>query len=141
MRKVNYCRHVKQDGVLCGSPPLRGENYCHFHLRYKRHPLRTRRSQQRLGGLRSTRRTAFSFKALQANLKRVERMLASGTCRDPKQVRLLRCALRMAISNLRYVQEKGGVCGGGILVPATAGRAVSLMKGVSYDKPLQIKSL
>ncbi|MGO9519144.1 MAG: hypothetical protein ACLPND_19095 [Candidatus Korobacteraceae bacterium] len=38
MKPFKYCRHVKEDGVPCGSPPLRGENYCHFHLRYKGYP-------------------------------------------------------------------------------------------------------
>ena len=41
MKPFKYCRHVKQDGIPCGSPPLRGENYCHYHLRYKGYPLRT----------------------------------------------------------------------------------------------------
>ena len=34
MKPVKHCRHVKEDGIACGSPALRGENYCHFHLRY-----------------------------------------------------------------------------------------------------------
>ena len=27
------CDHLKQDGVLCGSPALRGEKLCYFHQR------------------------------------------------------------------------------------------------------------
>jgi hypothetical protein len=27
------CSHRKRDGVLCGSPALRGEKYCFFHTR------------------------------------------------------------------------------------------------------------
>jgi hypothetical protein len=27
------CDHLKQDGVLCGSPALRGKKLCYFHQR------------------------------------------------------------------------------------------------------------
>ena len=27
------CDHLKQDGVLCGSPALRGQKLCYFHQR------------------------------------------------------------------------------------------------------------
>ncbi len=105
-----YCRHVKEDGIPCGSPPLRGEGYCYFHLRYKGYPLRTWRYKQRLGGLHITRRTVFSLKALQVNLKRVEKMLASGACPDPERARMICYALQIAISDLRYIQDNGDVC-------------------------------
>ena len=109
MNAINYCRHVKEDGVPCGSPPLRGENYCHFHLRYKGYPLRT--WNRRLGGLHFTRSMAFNLKAAQAALKRVEKLLSSGTCSDPQRARLIRCALQMMVSNLRYMQDKGEIGG------------------------------
>ena len=105
MSPVNYCRHVKGDGIPCGSPPLRGQNYCYFHLRYKGYPLR-RRNSHGLGGLRFTRGMVFNLKTLQASLKRVERMLASGRCPDPESARTIRYALQMAISSLRY-EESG----------------------------------
>jgi hypothetical protein len=107
MKTINYCRHVKEDGIPCGSPPLRGENYCYFHLRYKGYPLR-RRNSHGLGGLRFTRGMAFNLKALQASLKRVERRLASGRCPDPESARTIRHALQMAISTLRY-EENGEI--------------------------------
>lgn len=47
---VKHCRHMKEDGISCHSPALRGESYCHFHLRYKGHRLRTWRGR-RSGGL------------------------------------------------------------------------------------------
>ena len=30
---INHCRHIKEDGVFCQGPPLRGREYCRFHLR------------------------------------------------------------------------------------------------------------
>jgi len=49
MKSVKHCRHVKEDGIACHSPALRGESYCHFHLRYKGQRLRTWRSRRILG--------------------------------------------------------------------------------------------
>ena len=106
MSRVKYCRQVKEDVIPCGSPPLRGENYCHFHLRYKRYPLRTWGNQLRLGGLRLTRGMALNLKATEANLKRVERLLASGTCSDPKRARTIRWGLQTIVADLRRMQEE-----------------------------------
>ena len=34
---VRLCNHLKEDGILCGSPALRGRKLCYFHQRdYKR---------------------------------------------------------------------------------------------------------
>ena len=110
MKPFNYCRHLKEDGIPCGSPPLRGENYCHFHLRYKGYPLRPW-NRRRLGGLHFTRGMAFNLKAAQAALKRVEKLLSSGTCSDPKRAGMIRYALQMMVSDLRYMQDKGEIGG------------------------------
>ncbi len=34
---IRTCDHLKEDGILCGSPALRGQKLCYFHHRdYKR---------------------------------------------------------------------------------------------------------
>ena len=33
MRTIRNCTHIKVTGVRCGSPALRGEQYCYFHQR------------------------------------------------------------------------------------------------------------
>src|SRR5271167_762962 len=76
------------------------------------YPLRTW-NRRRLGGLHFTRSMAFNLKAVQATLKRVEKLLASGGCSDPQRAGLIRCALRMMVSNLRYMQDKGEIGGPG----------------------------
>jgi len=111
MKAVNCCHHVKQDGTPCGSPPLRGENFCHFHLRYKGYPLRTWRNKHRLGGWHFTRGTALNLKAAQAALKRVKRALSSGTCPDPKRARIIGYGLQLAVSDLHHLQETGEIRG------------------------------
>ena len=106
MKSVKHCRHVKEDGIACGSPALRGQGYCYFHLRYKGYPLRIWPNTLCLGGLHFTRRMAFNLKAAEATLKRVERMLASGTCPDPARARMLRWGLQALVSDLRDMQER-----------------------------------
>jgi len=49
MKSAKHCRHVKEDGIACHSPAPRGESYCHSHLRYKGHRLRTWRGRRILG--------------------------------------------------------------------------------------------
>jgi len=120
MKLVRHCRHVKEDGIVCHSPALRGQSYCHFHLRYKRYPLRTWGNQLRLAGFRLTRGTALNLKVAEANLKRVERLLASGTCSDPKRARTIRWGLQTIVSDLRRMQEEreiGELILGGEMAP------------------------
>ena len=54
---------------------------------------------------------AFNLKAAQAALKRVEKLLSSGTCSDPQRAGMIRYALQMMVSDLRYMQDKGEIGG------------------------------
>lgn len=100
---VELCHHVKEDGISCHSPALRGEGYCYFHVRYKGHPLRTWRNLRRLCGWHFTRRSMSSLSGIEAHLKRVEMALASG-CPDPQRARLIRYGLRQMATNARYME-------------------------------------
>ena len=51
----------------------------------------------------------MNLKAAEANLKRVERLLASGTCSDPERACMIRYGLQMQIHDLRYMQERGEI--------------------------------
>lgn len=42
------CEHIKANGVFCGSPALRGRNYCYFHLTHIGRRLRAERAQAHL---------------------------------------------------------------------------------------------
>ena len=43
---LRTCDHLKEDGILCGSPALRGEKLCYFHQRDHK------RSQYAAGAIR-----------------------------------------------------------------------------------------
>lgn len=109
MKPFRYCCHVKEDGIPCGSPALRGESYCHYHLRYRGYPLRTWPNRRRLGGLHFARGMALNLKAAEASLKRIERLVASGTCLDPERAHVIRYGLQTQIHDLRGMQERGEI--------------------------------
>jgi hypothetical protein len=84
MKTIKHCRHVKQDGIACGSPPLHGESYCHFHLRYKGHRLRTWRARRTLAVRDLHLPPPENFPAITFSLNRVLQALISGRL-DPDE--------------------------------------------------------
>lgn len=45
--KTRQCEHIKTNGEFCGSPALRGRNYCYFHLTYIGRRLRAERVREK----------------------------------------------------------------------------------------------
>jgi hypothetical protein len=43
---VPTCDHLKEDGVFCGSPALKGRNYCYFHLNLRGRRLKAARARR-----------------------------------------------------------------------------------------------
>ena len=94
------CNFLKYDGVLCGSPAMRGTDYCYFH---------TRQLQSAYYGARAHRRryeTRFTLPALDtpetilAMLNQVAQALAADTI-DYRRASAMISALRMASAELR----------------------------------------
>lgn len=46
-KRTRQCEHIKTNGEFCGSPALRGRNYCYFHLTYIGRRLRAERVGER----------------------------------------------------------------------------------------------
>src|SRR5271166_4098234 len=42
---VRTCDHLKEDGVYCNSPALKGRNYCYFHLNIRGRRLNMARAR------------------------------------------------------------------------------------------------
>jgi hypothetical protein len=40
---IRTCDHLKEDGVYCDSPALRGQNFCYFHLNVRGRRLKMAR--------------------------------------------------------------------------------------------------
>jgi hypothetical protein len=93
---VRSCTHIKVDGVRCGSPALRGEQFCYFHQRMVR-GVRTP-PNARLHPIAMIE----SPEAIQAALMEVINALARNQI-DLKRAELILRALNIAARNARNV--------------------------------------
>jgi hypothetical protein len=94
---VKLCTHIKVTGVRCGSPALRGEQFCYFHQRMLRgvptppdarlHPVALIENEE----------------AIQASLMEVINAIARNTI-DLRRADLILKALHIAVKNSRRVR-------------------------------------
>ena len=97
MSNLKSCTHIKVDGVRCGSPALRGQQFCYFHQRIVRgvrlphgpriHPLAQIEDEQ----------------SIQVALMEVLNAIARNTI-DLKRAALLLRGLHIAVKNIRNVR-------------------------------------
>jgi len=90
------CHHIRPTGKRCGSPALRGEQFCFFHHPTRRPPTRT-----------ATRRSfdvppISDPENLQITLSEIIRRLADNTL-DTKRAGLLLITIQMAKANLSAI--------------------------------------
>ena len=93
-KNVRDCQHIKVTGVQCGSPAMRGEQFCYFHQRMLRgvrtppnarlHPIAMIENEQ----------------AIQASLMEVINALARNHIDLPRASLIIR-ALNIAVKNSR----------------------------------------
>jgi len=94
---VKVCTHIKVTGVRCGSPALRGEQFCYFHQRMMRgvqvppnarlHPVALIENEE----------------AIQASLMEVINAIARNTI-DLRRADLMLKALHIAVKNAHRVR-------------------------------------
>jgi hypothetical protein len=107
---TRHCEHVKSNGHFCGSPAMRGRNYCYFHLNYVGHRLRAEKQAAR-GQLSHSNNVAFELPLLedaasvQLALMQVTNAMLQGTL-DPKRAGLVLYALQTASINLRNMEKE-----------------------------------
>jgi hypothetical protein len=93
---VKVCTHIKVTGVRCGSPALRGEQFCYFHQRMVRGVATPRNARLHPIAL------IENEEAIQASLMEVINALARNTI-DLKRAELILRALHIAVRNARRV--------------------------------------
>src|ERR1700756_1669456 len=95
MSTSKSCMHIKVSGVRCGSPSMRGEQFCYFHLRM----LRTVR-----GPASRVHHAALleDDESIQASLIETVNALLQGTI-ELKRAELILRALNTAVRNIRRV--------------------------------------
>ena len=106
---IRTCDHLKEDGVFCNSPALKGRNYCYFHLNLRGRRLKAARSRS----LGTNQAISVPFPedmhAVQVSLYEVISGLASNSL-DTKRAGLMLYALQQAATNLIHTPEWQGRC-------------------------------
>jgi hypothetical protein len=96
MSNPQSCTHIKVTGVRCGSPSLRGEQFCYFHQRMLR-TVKDPASRIHHHALLEDE------ESIQASLMEVVNALLRGTI-DLKRAELILRALNTAVRNIRRVK-------------------------------------
>jgi len=97
MLNLKSCTHIKVTGIPCGSPPLRGEQFCYFHQHAHRGVRKP--PQSRLHPI-----AIFEDEeSIQASLMEVVNALMRNTI-DLKRAELILRALHIAVKNARRVK-------------------------------------
>ncbi len=98
--KIRRCQHIKVNGTQCGSPALRDDKYCYFHMQWLQKSLQINLSSQRERS-NVTLPTLEDANSVQMGLVEVIRLLVTQQI-DPKTAALLLHALRTASNNLKH---------------------------------------
>jgi hypothetical protein len=102
MSELATCQHVKVNGIRCGSPALRGHNYCYFHNSWR--TLGTFGMPDALPELPPFEMPVFEdANSIQIALMHIVRMILAHRI-DRKTAGLLLYALQTAAYNLKRTQ-------------------------------------
>jgi hypothetical protein len=96
MPNFKNCTHIKVTGVRCGSPALRGEQFCYFHQRMLRTVKGPPASRVHHAALLEDE------ESIQASLMEIVNALLRGTI-ELKRAELILRALNTAVRNIRRV--------------------------------------
>lgn len=96
MSAVRTCTHIKVNGVPCGSPALRGEQFCYFHQRLF-HGVRVPNSRLLHTALLENE------EAIQVSIMQLVNALLTGTI-ELKRAEIVLRALNTAVRNARRVR-------------------------------------
>jgi hypothetical protein len=94
---VKTCTHIKVTGIRCGSPALRGEQFCYFHQRMVRGVSTPPKARLHPVAL------IEDGESLQASLMEIINALARNTI-DLRRAELILRALHIAVKNVRRVR-------------------------------------
>jgi hypothetical protein len=94
------CNFLKYDNVLCGSPAMRGQDYCYHHHRQMRDAMYGARAQRRRYEVRLDLPALDNFPAIHRMLSQVLAALAADTI-DYRRASAMISALRFASAQLR----------------------------------------
>ncbi len=102
---IRTCEHIKDSGAFCQAAAVGGQAYCRAHLSIRLRRRKMARARRRAGFLKLP--PPEDMEALQVGAVRVRVALEAGRI-DPGCAGLLRWAMRMSTTNLRFLQQQQG---------------------------------
>src|SRR6516225_7796012 len=93
------CNHLKEDGVYCDSPALRGEKFCYFHRNARARRLQMAQARRRGEACRIQLPVVEDMHAVQVSLQQVLEALADDRI-DHKRAGLMLYGLQQAAAML-----------------------------------------
>jgi hypothetical protein len=103
------CRHVKEDGIYCGSPALRGRKYCYSHLMQRGRRLRRALAQSRNEPCQLIIPPLEDLGSIRVALSEVVQALAAGQI-DQRSAGLMLYAIQQATTvSLRMIQVEAQI--------------------------------
>jgi hypothetical protein len=96
---IRRCHYIKANGTQCGSPALRDEKYCHFHMQWSLQNREINMNFNVRGTI--TLPTLEDANSIQVGLAEVMRLLVTNQI-DHRTAALLLHALRTASVNIRH---------------------------------------
>lgn len=97
------CHHLKEDGIYCASPALRGRDYCYYHLNLRRRRLARAQALRRGQPYRLHLPTLDNLRAVQVALTEVLEAIAERQL-EPKSAGLMLYGLQQATTMIRMAE-------------------------------------
>ena len=98
------CRHIKEDGIYCGSPALRERKYCYYHLMQRGRRLRRARALRDNLPYRLEIQSLDNPYAIRDAISDVAQALAAGQL-DARVAGKLLYAFQLASSTNRRIEQ------------------------------------
>jgi len=107
--ELRTCDHLKEDGIYCQSPALRGRDYCYFHLKLRGRRLNMARARVLAADQPLDLPFPEDMHAVQISLFEVVNALANKRI-DHKAAGLMLYAMQQASINLNNKHASQGMC-------------------------------
>ncbi len=137
---IRTCKHILESGKFCQAPAAGKCAYCRVHQQLRVRLARMAQARRKAEVLKLP--PPMDLQAVKVGLTRVRVALAAGRV-DPAEAGLLRWAMRLAASNLRFIEQQKLLAAGGNLLqaerPVTTGTGAAPRSGrvinPSHEQP------
>jgi hypothetical protein len=127
------CSHVKEDGVYCSSPALRGRKYCYYHLMQRGRRLRLALAQGRSEPAQLILPPLENLSSMSVALSEIVQALAAGQL-DHRSAGLMLYAIQQAATvSLRLAQME-------VALQGAQGEGAKVEAAVAKDGVPQVRA-